>query len=426
MPIITPYVPESIVVHLGLPTNSAANVTVSFSDYIKNVASSEIYPTWNESAMRANILAQVSYALNRVYTEYYRSRGNNFDITNTTAFDQAFINGRNIFEDIGRLVDELFNDYIRQKGFVEPLFASFCNGTTVTCQGLSQWGSENLAQQGYNSVEILRYYYGNDIELVLDAPIQNIRQSYQGTPLRQGDTGPNVTVIQVSLNRISQNYPAIPKINPVDGVFGEQTVAAVRKFQEVFSLAVDGVVGKATWYQIVQLYVGVRRLSELNSLGQTYTGISWAYPDAIVEGDMGLKVSHLQFMLAVLAEFNPQIPLIEVTGTFDASTKDAVLAFQQWANMSQTGVVGAITWDAIYNAYAGVDLAVLGRGELFPLQEDYDPEASARDMGVQLNAVTGTLDGNVEEQRFSQTSRFTQFPGHKLFYGMRDTKREVR
>ena len=170
MPVVTPYIPQRITVHLGPPASNAANVTVSFSDYVKNVASSEIYPTWDESALRANILAIVSFALNRVYTEFYRSRGYDFEITSSTAYDQAFVNGRSYFENVSRLVDELFNDYLRRPGFVEPLAAKFCNGTTVTCEGLSQWGSQNLAQQGYTSDQILQSYYGN-VETVMNAQI---------------------------------------------------------------------------------------------------------------------------------------------------------------------------------------------------------------------------------------------------------------
>ena len=218
MPTVIPYVPQNITVHLGAPSQSAANVTVPFIDYVKNVASSEIYPTWEESALRANILAIVSYALNRVYTEFYRSRGYDFDITSSTAYDQFFVNGRSYFENVSRIVDELFNDYLRRPGFVEPLAAKFCNGTTVTCQGLSQWGSQNLAQQGQSSTQILRNYYGN-VEIVTNAPIRGITSSYPGTPLRRGSSGPNVVVIQVELNRIAQNYPAIPKLATVDGIF---------------------------------------------------------------------------------------------------------------------------------------------------------------------------------------------------------------
>ena len=225
MPTVTPFVPDRITVHLGSPSSNAPNVTVSFSDYVKNVASSEIYPTWDESALRANILAIVSFALNRVYTEFYRSRGYDFDITNSTAFDQYFVNGRSFFDNVSRLVDELFNDYLRRPGFVEPLAAKFCNGTTVTCEGLSQWGSQNLAQQGYTSDQIIRSYYGN-VETVRNAPIFGNASSYPGTPLRVGSSGPNVVIVQTELNRISQNYPAIPKIPVVDGIFGSRTEAA--------------------------------------------------------------------------------------------------------------------------------------------------------------------------------------------------------
>ena len=176
MPTVIPFVPQQITVHLGPPGANAANVTVPFSDYIKNVASSEIYPTWDEAALRANIYAIVSFALNRVYTEFYRSRGYDFDITNSTAYDQFFVNGRSYFDNISRIVDELFNDYLRRPGFVEPLAAKFCNGTTVTCEGLSQWGSQNLADRGYTSTQILQSYYGN-VEIVSNAPIRGIMSS---------------------------------------------------------------------------------------------------------------------------------------------------------------------------------------------------------------------------------------------------------
>ena len=170
----TPYIPATITVHLGPPESDAENVTVSFRDYIKNVASSEIYPTWDEAALRANILAQISFALNKIYLEYYPSRGYDFDITNSTAYDQKYIQGRNIFENVGKLVDELFRSYVRRIGTIEPLSTSFCNGTTVTCAGMSQWGSQGLAQQGYDYLDILKYYYGDDIEIVSNVPVQNL------------------------------------------------------------------------------------------------------------------------------------------------------------------------------------------------------------------------------------------------------------
>lgn len=389
-PTVFPFVPQSITVHLGPPDTAAANVTVPFTEYVKNVASGEIYPTWGESALRANILAITSYALNRIYTEYYRSRGYDFDITNSTAIDQSFTPGRSYFENISRLVDDLFDNYIRRSGFIEPLAAKFCNGTTTTCNGLSQWGSENLAQQGYDSIEILRYYYGDDIEIVTDAPIGGITESYPGTPLQNGSTGPFVTVIQSALNRISQNYPAIPKINPVDGIFGQQTEAAVRQFQQIFSLAQDGIVGKATWYQINRIYVAVLRLAELQSQGQQQFFIG-SYPSDLSLGDTGDYVNRVQYMLDVLSDFIPSIPPVSETGTFDTATRDAVRSFQQYIGLPVTGAVDAQTWDAIYEQFSSVESEVFDQTVLFPETED-----------------------------FSDTSRMEQFPGQTLVPGNTD------
>ena len=354
MPITTPYVPSFITVHLGVPSSNAQNVTVAFPDYIKNVASSEIYPTWNESALYANIYAQISFALNRIYLEHYPSQGYSFNITNSTAYDQAFTPGRNIFENIDKIVDNIFNDYIRRIGYAEPLAAIYCNGTTATCNGLSQWGSEELANQGYSSINILKYYYGYNIELVQEAPIMGIRSSYPGYPLRRGSFGDYVVIIQSSLNRISNNYPAIPKIYPVDGIFGENTERAVTIFQEIFGLTPDGIVGKATWYKIVYLYTAVNKLGELESQGQRLFGIYLTYPDTISEGNSGEKVFILQYFLSVLSQFYDFIPFIEISGFFGPETKNAVIAFQRGKNLPQTGVVDNVTWNEIYREFRGI------------------------------------------------------------------------
>ena len=368
MPTVIPFVPKNITVHLGPPSSDAQNVTVPFIDYVKNVASSEIYPTWEPAALRANIMAIVSFALNRVYTEFYRSRGYPFDITSSTAYDQYFVNGRSYFDNVSRLVDELFNDYLRRPGFVEPLAAKFCNGTTVTCAGLSQWGSQELAQRGQNSTQILRNYYG-DVEIVPDAPVRGNQQSYPGTPLRQGSRGPFVTVIQTELNRISRNYPAIPRIPEVDGIFGPRTEAAVRKFQEIFDLDVDGVVGKATWYALVRLYTAVLSLSELRSQGQQFYAVNWAYPAGLQQGARGDKVRHLQYMLSVLSEFIPQVPEVQVDGIFGPATRNAVIAAQGWFGLPQTGVVDEETWDEIYDQFAGIENTALRSEVTFPGME---------------------------------------------------------
>ena len=404
MPPVIPYIPQRITVHLGTPSSDAENVTVSFSDYVKNVASSEIYPTWEESALRANILAIVSFALNRVYTEFYRSRGYPFDITNSTAYDQYFVNGRSFFSNISRLVDELFNDYLRRPGFVEPLAAKFCNGTTVTCEGLSQWGSQNLATQGLNSVQIIRSYYG-DVQIVNNAPIQGITSSYPGRPLRRGTTGPGVVTIQTELNRISQSYPAIPKVNPVDGIFGAQTEAAVRKFQAVFDLAVDGIVGRATWYALVRIYVAVTRLAELRSQGQRYYANSWATTDPIEQGDRGIKVEHLQYMLSVLASFIPEIPDISVDGIFGPATRSAVLAAQRRFGLPQTGIVNAETWDEIYDQFSGIETNVWRDPQDFPY-------------------TSAILGNTTPRSRYSRTTTMTQFPGNTLSTGDQDPVRQ--
>ena len=340
--------------HLGPPDSDAENVTVSFPDYIKNVASSEIYPTWSESAIVANIYAQISFALNRVYTAFYPSRGYDFNITSSTAFDQKFINGRNIFENISEIVDGMFNSYIRRVGFIEPLAAKYCNGTTVTCNGLSQWGSEQLAQQGYNSIEILKYYYGDDIEIVSNAPISEITSLYPGYPIIPGDRGNEVALIQTALNEISTNYPAIPKVS-VDGIYGENTENAIRTFQEIFDLTPDGIVGLATWYKMVYLYVGIRRLAELNSRGQQLLGESFEYTGVVQLGDTGLKVTVAQYLLSVLSEFYNTIPFVTVDGVFGRNTEIAVEEFQRTFNLPVTGVITAGVWNELYGAFVGID-----------------------------------------------------------------------
>ena len=365
MPPVVPYVPQQITVHLGSPSSNAMNVTVPFINYVKNVASSEIYPTWDEDALRANIYAIVSFALNRVYTEFYRSRGYDFDITSSTAFDQAFVNGRSYFDSVSRIAEELFNDYLRRPGFVEPLAAKFCNGTTVTCEGLSQWGSQGLAQQGFSTQQILRNYYGN-IETVTNAPVRGIVSSYPGSPLRRGSRGPNVVTLQVALNRIAQNYPAIPKIPDIDGIYGLRTEATVRKFQEVFDLATDGIVGPETWYAVVRLYTAVTRLAELHSYGQRFYSISWNPPESLRQGATGEKVRQLQYMLEVLSTYIPEIPSVTIDGIYGTATRAAVLAAQRRFRLPETGVVDKAVWDQIYDQYAGIENTSLRSSERFP------------------------------------------------------------
>lgn len=349
-----PYIPEYITVHLGPPDSPAQNVTVPFNEYIKNVASSEIYPTWPESAIRANIYAQISFALNRIYTEYYRSRGYDFDITNSTAYDQSFVNGRDIFENISRIVDEIFTDYISRQGTVEPLFAQYCDGTDVTCDGLSQWGTVELANQGLTPYEILTNYYGNDININRDTPIRPIEGSAPLRPLRPGDAGEDVRTVQLRLNRISQNYPSIPKIYPVDGVYTYEMLNAVREFQRIFDLTPDGIIGNATWYKILQIYNAVKRLNELDSEGLELSEVEKVFPEELSRGDTGVYVRVAQYYLAVIAQNLDTVPVIAIDGIFGPRTEAAVKAFQKDYGLPETGVIDERTWNDMYNVYRGI------------------------------------------------------------------------
>lgn len=350
----TPTIPEFITVHLGPPDSPAENVTVPFADYIANTASSEIYPTWPESAIRANVYAQTSFALNRIFTEYYRSRGYDFDITNSIAIDQSYVRGRDIFENVNEIVREIFTDYIVRRGFVEPLAAKYCDGVEVTCNGLSQWGSLSLAEQGFSPYEILTYYYGNDIDIVTNAPIENNPSSAPPFPLGVGSTGDDVRTLQLRLNRISDNYPAIPKISPPLGVFSYDTEEAVKEFQRVFGLTPDGIVGNATWYNVLQIYNGVKRLSDLNSEGLSLEDVTKQFPSTLEEGDRNIGVSSLQYYLSYLSDYYNTIPRVNIDGIFGTTTRDAVIGAQKTFGLTPDGVVGEGTWNAIYNAYLGI------------------------------------------------------------------------
>lgn len=351
MPDVT--IPEFITVHLGSPTSTAQNITVAFADYIKNVASSEIYPTWPENSIRANIYAQITYALNRVFTEFYRSRGYEFDITNSTAYDQFFVPNRNIFDRISNIVDEIFNSFIQRQGTVGPIFSSYCNGTTVTCRGLSQWGTVTLANQGYIPYRILQNYYGNDIDIISNVPTRSNVPSYDGTPVRLGENSPEVRAIQSRLNTVAENYPSIPKLNP-DGIFGELTESAVRQFQRIFGLTVDGIVGKATWYKLINITNAVRRLNEIDSEGLTIEEYSQQFPSALRLGDSGESVEVLQYYLSVIGSYYDEIGQINITGTFDNETAEAVYNFQLAFSLDPDRIVDERDWNEIYSVYLGI------------------------------------------------------------------------
>lgn len=344
-------IPDPITVHLGTPSASAQNVRVGFTDYIKNVASSEIYPTWPDSALRANIYAIISFVLNRVFTEWYRSKGYNFDITSSTAYDQSYQNGHVIYESVSRIVDEIFNQYVRREGRIEPYFTSFCNGTTSTCNGMSQWGTVDLANQGLDPLHILRSYYPQDIEIAETNIITGVTESYPGTALRMGSTGQAVERIQTYLNRIRRNYPAIPAITDQAGVFGSSTEAAVKQFQQIFNLAADGIVGKATWNKLSAIFVAVTKLAALDSEG-TQLGIGTVPPSAVLRmGSSGVDVITLQYILAFLSSFYPNIPQIAQDGIFGSGTEAGVSAFQQMRGLPANGVVDEATWNALYETF---------------------------------------------------------------------------
>ena len=350
-----PFIPENIVVHLGAPDDtSAVNVTVPFTDYIKNAASSEIYPTWPESALRANIYAIITYALNRYYTEWYPSRGYNFDITNDTRYDQSYVYGRDIFEPISNIVDEIFNNYIRRQGTLEPIFSAYCDGVRTYCGGLKQWETVELANQGLTPFEILRHFYGDDIEIVTNAPVSPNIPSYPGEVISFGSAGDNVVRIQTQLNRISQNYPAIPRIPYVTGSYNTLTEDAVRTFQQVFGLPQTGYVDKSTWYRINQIYTGIKRLGELTSEGITITDYTADVPEFLRKGDSGANVRVIQYILSVVGAYYDAVPRISVTGNFGEETENALRAFQQIFGLPETGVLDAATWEDLYRAYKGI------------------------------------------------------------------------
>ena len=349
-----PFIPETITVHLGTPDSDAANVTVPYISYLKNVASSEIFPTWPENALRANIYAINSFALNRIYTEWYRARGYPFDITSVTQYDQAFVYGRETFQNVGWLCEELFPYYLRREGTVEPMFASFCDGRRVSCEGLSQWGTVAYAQQGLTPYDILRQYYGSNIEIVRTDEIRAVSPSFPGMTLTPGNIGNDVQTVQIQLNRVARNFPAIPKIAETDGVYDANVAESVRVFQGIFDLPQTGTVNEATWDQLSYIYVSVKKLAELGSEGLRYEEIQRDFPAELREGDYGNAVRAFQYYLAVVGAYYERVQRIEINGEFDAATVSALRDFQRLFGLPPTGVADRRTWNDLYAAYAGI------------------------------------------------------------------------
>ena len=346
-----PTIPTEIVVHLGAPNEASKNISISFIDYIKNVASNEIYPTWPESAIEANILAQISFALNRIYNEWYPGRGYTFDITSLPSYDQSFTEDRQIFDIISRKVDEIFNNYIYREGQIQPLNAVYCDGKKTTCNGLSQWGSVDLAKQNKTPLEILRYYYGNDVNIFENAPTGEQFGTYPGYPIKLGNAGDKVRVIQRELNRIANNYPAIPKIPRINGVFGKYTEDSVKKFQEIFNLNVNGIVDYSTWYKIKYIYNAVKKVNDIYSEGIGEDEAIFDYGNELKYSDTGIGVQVLHYVLQVISYFDNDLPSLRVNGTFNDNTKTMVINFQKKYGLPTTGEVDADTWDKIIQVY---------------------------------------------------------------------------
>lgn len=346
-----PSIPTNVVVHLGSPDEAARNISVPFNTYIKNVASNEIYPTWPNAAIEANILAIISFTLNRIYNEWYPSRGYSFDITSLPRYDQTYIEDKEYFDVISKKVDEIFNNYIYREGQIQPLFAVYCDGRVKTCDGLSQWGSVDLARKGRSTLDILKYYYGNDINIFKEAPVGENSMTYPGYVLELGEAGDQVEIIQSELNRISINYPAIPKITKVNGIYGIETEDAVKKFQQVFNLNVTGKVDYSTWYKIKYIYNAVKRLNDLYSEGISEKESIVTFSSKLQYGDTGLYVKGLHYYLNVIAFFDPTLPLLDVNGVFNDNTKSMIINFQNRYDLPTTGVVDSKTWLKIKEVY---------------------------------------------------------------------------
>ncbi len=349
-------VPEMVTVHLGSPGSDAVNVTVPFVNYIKSVASSEIFPTWPRESLLSNIHAETTLVLNRIYTEWYPSQGYEFDVSASPAFDQYYVHQREVFDTIDALVDEYFDYYVARIGTVEPIFAQFCDGRQSACSGLSQWGTVDLAAMGYNALDILRYYYGQDVELRQAELVRTLPDSYGGTPLAQGSSGEAVLQTQNRLNRIAVNYPAIPFITLPEGDYNSETARAVRAFQQTFGLPQTGAVDEDTWYRIIYIYNAVKRLGELESEGETEQG--GAYPNRVVKiGERGPNVLRLQWYNNAIARSGqfPQIRVIDLDGIYDTETANAMGALQALLGLPRTGEVDRATWDAVTTLYNEVE-----------------------------------------------------------------------
>ena len=351
MAIRYPVVPNTITVHLGAPDKYARDITVPFVEYIANVASSEIYPTWPKEALIANIYTIISFAMNRVYNEWYRSKGYNYDITSLPAYDQTYTENGSTYENISNIVNDIFNNYVVKGNQVQPYFTSYCDGRIKTCDGLSQWGTVTLANQGKKALDILKYYYGNDISIKYDAPVGDAKEGFPGDDVGLGYAGNPVLAIQRDLRRIRKNYPAIPDITSNLGIYDSETEAAVKKFQEIFNLPITGIVNKATWYKIKYVYNSVLKLADLYSEGLKENDVTFRYADELKYGDTGIEVEYIHYFLDALAFLDPDIPRLPTNSIYTNNTESIVKAFQQKYKLPVTGIFTYRDWTVLKNAY---------------------------------------------------------------------------
>ncbi|MBE6161636.1 MAG: spore cortex-lytic protein [Firmicutes bacterium] len=349
-----PIVPNNITVHLGKPSESAKDITVAFTDYISNVASSELYPTWPKNALIANIYAIISFAMNRIYNEWYRSKGYNFDITSNEAFDQKYVENRSTYSNIDDIVDDIFDNYVVKGNQVQPYFTTYCDGRVKTCNGLSQWGTVTLANQGKTPLQILKNYYGSDISIKYDAPVGDTKEGYPGYEVRLGSVGNPVLAIQRDLRRIRKNYPAIPDITNTLGIYDDETVEAVKKFQEIFNLPKTGIVNKSTWYKIKYVYNSVKKLADIYSEGLSQDEITFLYTDELAYGDTGIEVEYVHYFLDALAFLDKDIPRLPTNSIYTNNTISMVKAFQSKYGLPVTGKFTYSDWQLLKSVYNNI------------------------------------------------------------------------
>ncbi len=351
-----PYIPEKIEVHLGKAEEEGENIEIPFSDYIKYVSSKVIYPTWPESVIRANIYAINNFVLNRIATKWYRTQGYDFDITSDGELDLPFKKDGNSYDNVIRMADELFNSYMVRRGTLEPIYTPICTEyENEGCEGLSQWGAIELAQKGYRPYEILEYYYGDDIDIITEAPVMANYESYPLYTLKMGSFGRYVSILQNELNRIAMNYPTIPMIEDEEkGIFGSQTEAAVKKFQQIFNLDVDGLVGNATWYKLKRIYNEVKGLNDITTEGVLPSELEGPFDSEWQEGDTGIWVKTIQYYIKALSCYFTEIPSVEITGEFGPETTNAVKKLQEYFEVKSNGAVGVETWIVLDREYRAI------------------------------------------------------------------------